>query len=260
MSVSVVIVCSGKPDLLGECLAALLEQTRQPDEVILVSSDGDKTRGDRATGWSEQTHPGFALKIETPEDTGIISALNTGRASARSAVVCFTNDHCVVDSVWLEKIGKHFEDPLTAAVGGPVVMPDHGLSRSNMAFRRHLMRDFDYRLVAEGEREEDMCMSLRSIGFRVVSDPGIKVFGRPEALRTPGRDTSPDLVNRAYHDNTYLWLKHATLPRKLGFLINRPQGGGRLSGREMLSALKGILSGVGTYLSFLRTRPKPYRP
>jgi GT2 family glycosyltransferase len=296
-----------------KCLDALLKQSQLPDEVIVVVRGMDGASKDRGETWWAGSSQRFDLKTEIVREPGIIAALNSGRARATSTIVCFTNDRCVPDETWLQRIRQHFEDPLVGAVGGPVVSASDetfhrrdedrwgqiswwgrrragiaasserpifvsSLRRDNMAFRKYLLRDFDHRLVAEGEREDDMCFAVRSIGFGVIYDPEAKVFRSSEVADggdtvTPGRSPC-----HTHHDNAYVFLKHATLPQKTVFILftfllgDRPYPGllnflkCRLAlaghtpdSHEMLSALKGKALAVWTYLSLLRGRPRPYR-
>ncbi len=357
MSISVVIRASTRLDALKSCLESLSKQSRPPDEVIVVASardHGGPGSGDLArvlAEWQASSQPGPRVKITTPESAGPIAALNKGRESASSTIVCFISEDGVAARDWLAAIEEDFEDPLIGGVGGPVILPAkidpavaraastpnpscpagtrnvtasptcpasttnvtvsptgntaappdairwgeiawwgrrvtnwekvpetsifvQTLSTANVAFRRHLLRDFDHNLRSERHCAEDICLGLRSMGFFVVCDPRVAVH------RSMGIDdkAQPVSVAEAHHDNTYVFLKHSSLPRKIVFMpftllagdgdipgifkylgkILRAPGSG-VAGSEMIPALKGKVQAIGTYSRHLSTRSRPYR-
>jgi hypothetical protein len=310
MTASVIIAASSLSQGLDLCLAGLREQTMPPDEVIVAGGLDAGEISDYLSDWRELHKPGFRTCGVAAPRADLATILNAGKEAARSSIICFTSDRCVPEKDWLSKIVADFGPPLTGAAGGPVVgsreeMPlarnvigwggvrwwgeridnrdqvpsrklcVRALSRANMAFRRHLIRDFDQNQRSENNLEEDMCLRLIAMGFEVVCDPAALV-----RRREPGRqDLRPDaesvsIVN-AHHDNTYVFLKHAPLPQKLVFLVytflvgdegfpglfRRPSrtSPGILPMSRTLLGLKGKLLGLSTYFSHLRQRPRPDR-
>lgn len=114
ISISVVIAWVNDLDLLIPGLESLSQQSRAPDEVIVVSRRNA----------AEQER----LRIQYPTIT-ILSASprvpitvlrSLGIRQAKGDVVVVTEDHCVPDTNWLAVIEQHMERTACAIVGGPV--------------------------------------------------------------------------------------------------------------------------------------------
>jgi len=139
-----------------------------------------------------------------------------------------------------------------------------------------------------------VCLALRQMGFKVISDPQVRVYRvcPPGATKVGQHPTLPSIAG-AHHDNTYAFLKHSTVPQKVVFvpytftvgdrecpgplrLLGRclrtrelPTGGSdtRALGAkgpvstisELGASLGGKVKGLATYISYLRMRSKPYR-
>jgi hypothetical protein len=146
----------------------------------------------------------------------------------------------------------------------------------NMAFRHYLLPGFDLLLRGNGPCEEDRCLALTRMGFRVVVDPGVRVYySYPEAEKSHG--VPLEVIESGHHDNTYVFLKRSTLPQKvafipytfllgdeacpglLRFLFKVKQRPSKSPAQHLIAAMKGKAAGFRTYLSYLRRRTSPYR-
>ncbi|HZV73366.1 MAG TPA: glycosyltransferase [Conexibacter sp.] len=115
-AVSVVVTTYRRTDRLAACLHGLREQTRSPDEVVVVVHASDDASADRveqlAGAWRE-------LRCARVERHGLVAALNCGLAAAQGAIVAFVDDDAVPAADWLERIATAFDaDERIAAVGG----------------------------------------------------------------------------------------------------------------------------------------------
>ncbi|MBI5240633.1 MAG: glycosyltransferase [Elusimicrobia bacterium] len=116
---SVVIPTSGRWPLVRECLAALAEQSRFPDEVLLVCDGTDEPPAGLAAGLAAGL--GECLRVLRLERGGIARARNAGIAQAAGDIVAFTDDDALASEGWLAALEDCFRNPGVAGAGGPVL-------------------------------------------------------------------------------------------------------------------------------------------
>lgn len=96
---SVVVATRDRPAALRRCLAALERQTLAPLEVVVVDDGSrDVEAVSRAVGRSR------SARLVHGGGAGPAAARNAGAASARGAVVCFTDDDCEPAPDWAERL------------------------------------------------------------------------------------------------------------------------------------------------------------
>lgn len=251
MNCSVIIPSYRRPKLLLAALTSLSEQSRSPDEVVVVLRDDDVESRDalEAVSWDR-------VKIVFIHTPGIVAAENYGLKFASGDVACFMDDDAVADSTWISRIMKHFEtDSCVGAVGGPCPpvlnghpvlettnrvgyvnwfgysvgnhdkIPDRllkvrQLRGCNMAFRREILGQFDGNLVGDCYRfETDATLRVTNHGYVVYFDPAIIVH-HYVAPRFDGnhRIGLQQLVDYN-RNNTYVMLKNLGVPNKIAFLL-----------------------------------------
>jgi len=139
LRISIVILTSNRARLLADCLAALENQTRPPDEILIVdngSTDGARAmlsqRAQEPATPSEASpllpspqasrlrHPAPAVRvIQGPRAGGWAAARNLGVREAGGDWVAFTDDDCIPAPDWVARIESlAFEEWDT--VGGQV--------------------------------------------------------------------------------------------------------------------------------------------
>ena len=93
-----------------------------PDEVIVVHSDaGDGTSGVLAD-WTSRPHAFTARAVPQPPGFGPGDARNIGLRQARSRIVAFTDDDCIVDARWLSELVPAVDaDSGVVGAGGSVL-------------------------------------------------------------------------------------------------------------------------------------------
>ena len=115
MSVSVIVPTYRGGQKVLDCIQSVLEQTRPPDELIVVDSSDDETpqlieqrfgKKIRLIHLSQRTLPG--------------DARNVGAREASSEVIAFIDDDCIADKNWLAELVKPYEDPDVVWVSGIV--------------------------------------------------------------------------------------------------------------------------------------------
>lgn len=218
MTISVMIPTYRRPQDLARCLKALEQQTRKPEQVVVVVRDTD------TDSWSflQDYHPqGFSLEAATVKVPGVVAAMNVGLDAARGDIIAITDDDAAPHPDWLARIEAHFlSDTCIGGVGGRDlvyvgneliykgesevvgklqwygrVIGDHhkgiGAAREvdvlkgvNMAYRRHAIAGlhFDERMLGTGAQvhfELAFSLALRSQGWKLIYDPLIAVDHYP---------------------------------------------------------------------------------
>ena len=110
-----VVVCGYTEERWDEMRAAIASarnQTRAPDEIILVI-DHNTPLFARA-----RTELPDVVVVENSAVRGVSGARNTGIACAQSELVAFLDDDAVADRLWLERLCAPFVDPSVLGTGG----------------------------------------------------------------------------------------------------------------------------------------------
>ncbi|MEP1145022.1 MAG: glycosyltransferase [Henriciella sp.] len=113
-SVSVVICTRDRPEHLEQCLRSFSEQSRAPDEVIVVDNASIDARTRDVTQAAGMTY----IREDRP---GLDYARNTGAQAAQSDIIVYTDDDTVLHQNWLENIVNAFQDETIDAVTGLVL-------------------------------------------------------------------------------------------------------------------------------------------
>ncbi len=121
-SVSVVVATSNRTRLLASLLESISSQRFRDFEVVLVEDSGSPERGREVA----EMVRGFSGRLRirllvNPRRLGIPRSLNRGVRASRGRIIAFTDDDCVVDELWLEKLTRWYSDPSVGGVGGRVV-------------------------------------------------------------------------------------------------------------------------------------------
>jgi GT2 family glycosyltransferase len=257
MKASIIVASYRRPEMLKQCLASLLAQSRLPDEVIVVTKvyDPDSTRAVKDV---RQSHPQGAriVRVQVNEHP-VIVAENAGLARAKGDIVGFIDDDALAHPDWLERMLAHYADPQIGGVGGrdnlyidgqryTVGRPEEGVGQltwygrisgnhhlgaggiqqvyflkgCNMSFRRAAITEIDPRLIGDVTYhwEDDLCLKIRGRGLKLLYDPRIVVD------HYGGRSWEERGIEDARyaivnnHNLVYVLLKHLPLPRKVIFL------------------------------------------
>ena len=113
-SVSVVICTRDRADELARCLVSLPQQTRKPDEIIVVdnASRDDRTR---------QVALAAGVTYVREDRPGLDIARNTGLLAAKGEIVAYTDDDTELHPYWLERLASAFDRDDIMAVTGLVL-------------------------------------------------------------------------------------------------------------------------------------------
>jgi len=111
--ISVVIAWVNPLELLTPGLDALHQQSRRPDEIIVVTRHGSAQQKRLCA-----TYPGVTL-LAAPTSTSIPVLRSMGLKHASGTVVVVTEDHCVPSNDWISVVARQMQGDC-GVVGGPV--------------------------------------------------------------------------------------------------------------------------------------------
>lgn len=220
MRVSVLIPAHNAARTIGLCLDALAQQSRPPDEVVVVDNASTDGTAQVASGFRGRL-PG--LRVVMGGRLGEPVARNRSLEEATGEVLAFTDADCVPQADWLQNaVRALWEWPDCAAVAGRVVghqprrlterylsvtafptpcapavwegvgLPPPTFYTANLVIRRAALERvgaFDPTLATGCD--VDLCVRLLRTGYRVLYDPRLVVAHMQ-------RDTLPKAMRRLF--------------------------------------------------------------
>lgn len=128
MDISVGIITYRRPECVERLLNSLQEQTRQPDEIIIVDDSPDEETAEVVRGFNKESNVSTEY-IHNVEKSIQGEARNKVIQSANGDVICFLDDDTYAVESWLEAIEATYEEnPEAVAVGGPALDTDEELN------------------------------------------------------------------------------------------------------------------------------------
>jgi glycosyltransferase involved in cell wall biosynthesis len=241
VSVSLVATVRDERRSIEGFLGSLLEQTRVPDEIVVV--DGGSTDGTwEALGRLASTHP--ALIVLRRPGANIATGRNVAIQVARGEVVAVADAGTVASPTWLERLVAPLEEDRGLAVSGGFFVPGGGrwLERTITAIITPQLTEVD---------PDRFLPSSRSVAFR--KEWWARAGGYPEWL-----DHCEDLVfdlelKRAGGRFTFVpdalvtWSARPTLRAFFRQYLHYARGDGRarLYGRRHAIRYGAYLAGTG---------------
>ena len=115
---SLAIATCGRPAALRTCLAAIVGQSRAPDQLMVVDQDPlAETREVIAQS-------GLAITYLEQERRGLSASRNLALSAAEGDVLAVTDDDCFPDNAWVKALISGFgSKPAPDAVTGPILPP-----------------------------------------------------------------------------------------------------------------------------------------
>jgi GT2 family glycosyltransferase len=108
-----VIATYNRPEHVRTCLEHIEQQTRRPDDVVVVDSSPD-----RRTAEVTRDFPGARyLRNEAGPGT-LPTSRAIGVASTTAEVIAFIDDDAYAEPAWLGELVSRYADPAVGAVGG----------------------------------------------------------------------------------------------------------------------------------------------
>lgn len=136
---SVIIPTYNRPDLLRQCLQALIQQDYACDrfEVIVVDDGSPRSLEPVLTPF----YPLLNLRLITQVNSGPASARNTGSAHANGQFLVFTDDDCRPTTTWLKRLEQHLTSSPDCLIGGATL---NALAHNPYSTASQLLIDFIY--------------------------------------------------------------------------------------------------------------------
>jgi O-antigen biosynthesis protein len=261
---SIVIPVFNKVEFTFQCLRSLLRELNFEDTEVVVVNNGSTDETREVLSHFE----GFVRVVENETNRGFVDACNQGAEVARGRFLVFLNNDTFVLPGWLDALLETVErDARAGAVGSLFLYPDgriqeagailwsngaafhYGWGRSpddrrfafarevdycsgaSLLIRRELFErlgGFDRRYAPAYYEDADLCMGVRSLGFKVIYQPLSRLIHYEGA--TAGRDTRTgfkhyQVVNRAkFYDkwrDTLAREHHAEDPSRAEQAANR---------------------------------------
>ena len=190
-TISVVIPVYNQSNLIGRTLEALMVNSLQPQEVIIVD-DGSSDNVQSVVSAFESRVP-FTLRLLPVIHGGPGSARDEGWRAAEGDIVAFTDADAVPDRLWLEWGLKGFSSPRVGGVEGQVDggdMPPKILTHQvkNLYGGRFMTANMFYRRAVIAEvggfkspyrEDSDLAFSVLEAGYDIVFSRNARVIHPP---------------------------------------------------------------------------------
>ncbi|WOI58255.1 glycosyltransferase [Palleronia sp. LCG004] len=118
--VSAVVVGHSEATKVEKCVRALHEQSRRPDEIVVLSDGSTDGMAKRVGALSRAGLIDAAHATELR--SGKAAGLNLGARIAKGEIIVFVDCDCTFDRHAVRNILRHFEDPGVGAVAGSVLV------------------------------------------------------------------------------------------------------------------------------------------
>ena len=115
MKIAVTISLYNEERNIAQLLQCLLQQTRLPDEIVMVDDGSSDRTADIIREFSVQNN---CIKYIYQKNAGIAVARNKAWRSADADVCVFTDGDCVPEKTWIEYLLRPFDDQQVGAVAG----------------------------------------------------------------------------------------------------------------------------------------------
>lgn len=196
--VSVVIPTYNRAADLRSCLTALTAQTLGRDAFeVLVVDDGSTDDTRQMLGDLQHQLP-LNLRWFSQHNQGPATARNRGIRESQADLVAFTDDDCLPEPDWLQRLVERMQrEPALAGCGGQTLrfrerlvgrfidelgMLNPGefngevryLVTANVIFRREVLAEvegFDERFTWPGGEDPDLSCRIRQRGYRLGKEP-----------------------------------------------------------------------------------------
>ncbi|MEI2298791.1 glycosyltransferase [Ensifer sp. MJa1] len=132
-TVAVVIATRDRADSLNRCLTSLFDQTRVPDEVVVV----DNAPATTETAELISTQYRGRVKYAFEPTPGLGRAHNTGLRHVSSDIVLFTDDDVVLDRHWVAAMAAPMEEDSAVGCVTGLILPAELETRAQVWTERH---------------------------------------------------------------------------------------------------------------------------
>lgn len=218
--ISVIICTRNRAALLGRALRSLAEQSLDPKQFeVVVVDDGSR---DNTPGVCDAFHSELPnlICVRTDANMGIAIARNAGLKACTGEYILFTDDDCIADRYWVErmKAGLNREPIVAGCVASPFTNyielchniahfhafmpgqkpgPKESIAGANMGFRRSAVEELKgFRRIAHRSDDMEIAFRARLKGYRPHFVPGAIV------THDPRRTSLATILSYAFVDGT----------------------------------------------------------
>lgn len=201
--VSIIIPALNEEKNIGRCLDSIIQMGHAKsffEAIVIDNGSTDKTRE-----IAESYKSKLAITIINAPGVNISVLRNIGAAKSIGDILAFVDADCTVSTNWIRTALPYFEDHTIGAVGSNVGIPENStwvaktwdinlsqnrklgetecLPTGNLFVSKEAYQNihgFNESLVTN--EDYDLCYRLRQTGFKIYSDPEIRVihWGVPE--------------------------------------------------------------------------------
>lgn len=276
--VSVIIVTYNRADLLVRTLTALSQQSIPSKQFeVIVVDDGSRDHTAEVCDTMRSELPNLKYFI-SEENLGIPLSRNRGIEMSSGSYILFTDDDCIPEYNWVERLSAVLEREQIAAGAVSTTTSNytklcHNISQfhafmpeqktgptafvagANMAFRRAVLDEIGmFRREQWCAEDTEIGLRARSLGYRIFFEPGAVV------IHDPDRTTFADIFRYAVeHARATIHLRN-----KYRSLLGTPSvlrsPGRLLIGSPFIALLvtAGIYAGNLRLMKFIWTAPVVY--
>jgi GT2 family glycosyltransferase len=126
MRFSVLICTYNRPELLAQCLDALICRTiERPDEIVVVNGGNERADEVVAAASAGREAIGIEIKLIKTVNKNLAASRNVGLPHCTGDIVAMTDDDAEVFPDWVARMKRlHCEHPEAGAIGGTVIGAD----------------------------------------------------------------------------------------------------------------------------------------
>ncbi len=149
MTITAVIPTRNRPQDLIKAVSSILDQTRLPDELLIIDQSSDSQSFDTVQALMAGKPAVALVYVHESKISGLVEAKRVAAGIARGDIVCFLEDDVVLESEFLEQIRVGFECyPSMLGCCGVVTNPPNQSYFYNVLF--HLFHRGIYRDKRQG--------------------------------------------------------------------------------------------------------------
>jgi glycosyltransferase involved in cell wall biosynthesis len=240
--VSVVVPTRGRGELLRNCIRSLLTQDYPTERFEIIVVEDGTSEGEKIVSEVAAKSPVPVVYVRIPH-SGLAVARNMGAERSAGEIVAYIDDDALAVPCWLSRLVEALSIDGAGGAGGRV-SPDYpddslvseieedgrmkssGNSSSlpgihevafvpggNMAFWRRCLTEvkgFDGAYTKRGcwREETDLCVRLRSKGYRIFYSSAAEIAHRAARWENPLERINPSRISGMIEDDAYFRVKN----------------------------------------------------